>query len=740
MIFNKFPHFKQVNRNDCASVCLKIISKYHGRDIDTAYLRQLCDGDRHGSSVESVIDTAEHIGLKAVSLSVTFEQFSSRIPLPCIAHVNNNHYVVVYKITRSHIFVSNPSSTRRKYRHSEFRNRLFPFGATKCSIVCLEPQPKFFNDINENGGTDGKNPYFNTVLRYLLKYKKYLLRLLIVLLLISAIQMATPFVYRAMLDVGVDKKDELFINLMLIFQFSLIVFLAIANNFKEWITKHIGNRLNISIVSNYLVRVLEMPLPYFSKVTSGDIFGKVRDNERIKNFIMTHVVGLVFSFAMITTFCFVLYLFNPTVFYTYIIVTGIYVTFLLMFKKFQEKQEWDTNLLLSKKHNFWNEAVSNITDIKLNAYEVKFRAKWESIQSSIHYQDIKNQRLKNIQNFVSQVLNGCKNILITVICAKAVIAGEMSFGMMVSIQFIVAFLVSPINQFVIFFQNYANTKASFKKLTEFYKEHKDTDELTLNCRSINDGDIHLDRISFRYSPASKVILRNINVLLPFGGITAVVGRSGSGKSTLLKILLGLLSPSDGSVRVGNSLLSANTMGTWRAKCAAVLQDSSIFNDSFVNNIVLNEDKLDFSRLEEVIEDVQLKEVLRDLPNGYNTPISSGSGQLSKGEQQRVLIARALFRNPQVLILDEATSALDSLTEKRILDNLVQKYKNLTLIVATHRISLLHSADKILVMRNGRIEQEGTHHDLLNRPGLYSTLFESGVPKVEVGQAVESTLI
>ncbi len=713
-----FPHYKQLESRDCGPTSLKIIAKYFGKNISLQYLRDLCSTNREGVSFVSLSHAAETIGLRSLALEVNFEQLCDKVPLPCISHWNQNHFVVIYKTDKNNIYVSDPAKNLIKYSYKEFKSH---WGAgSKGLVMAIEPQP-FFKDLQENEVKE-KYTAFQTIFKYIKPYHKSLIQLLIVMFLITILQAIVPFIFRAIIDVGVGRKDLTFINVILIANVILIISIALGNFVKDWIIKHVSARFSIAIISDYIIKLMRMPVQYFESKTSGDLFQRVSDHERIKNFLMHNSLNTIFSAITFIVFGIILLLFNSLIFFIFIGGSILYIAWVTFFNKFQEKLDWQYYDLNSQNNSFWIETLASMVDIKINNYDKKKRWKWESIQARLYHLNIRSLSIINTQEMGSQLINGLKNIFLTFYSAKAVLAGEMTLGMMISTQFILGFLNTPISQFIAFLHAFNSAKISFLRLSEI---HNNNDEETFqranNFSFPDDKSITLKSLYFQYNTHTPYILKNISLHIPQNKITAIVGESGSGKTTLLKLLLKLYQPTSGEMLLGNLNISNIHLRNWRSECAAVLQEGRIFNDTLINNIVLDDDQIDYHKLRTSVDTANLTDLIESLPLGFNSKIGEKGIGLSQGQKQRILIARALYKDPCYLFLDEATNALDSINESQILLKFDEAFKNRTVLIAAHRLSTIIKADKIIVLDKGMIVETGTHEELIALKKYYHRL-------------------
>jgi len=730
-----FPHYRQLDQKDCGPTCLKIVAKYYGKRLDIQYLRDLCNVTREGVSFNSLSSAADTVGLRAMVFRISFDQLLHKLTVPCILHWNNQHFVVLYKIGKKKIWVSDPARARIAYTHEEFKKHWLDDSREKLGVVmALEPQVSF-DTKHERDDNKSKSVYIHNVLKYLKRYKKELGQLAIIMLVITLMQGVLPFVFRAIIDVGIGRNDEDFIDIILVANVTLIVSIAIANFIRDWINKQIGARFSLNLISDYLVKLMKMPAQYFEARMTSDLLYKLRDHERVKNFILNQSVNAVFALLSFTVFSIILFSFNVTLFYIFVTGTAIYMLWIVLFMRFEEKLDWDQHKLSMQNQTYWTETMSAIHEIKVHNLEQKRRWQWESIQASLYNVGQKQMRITHLQSVGSQLINGLKNVAMTFFSAKSVLAGDMTLGVMISLQFIIGFLNTPTAQLVAFIQSFTPARISFLRLNDIHSyKDEEANQPTASIPLPEDKSIYLRNVSFRYSSEDDFSLRNISLVIPQHSVTAIVGLSGSGKSTLLKLLLRLYKATDGDILVGNTNMRNVNVKYWRSHCAAVLQDGKIFDDTLLNNIVLGEDQVDYNKLVKVVELAQCKELVDSLALGYSTRIGPKGRDLSQGQKQRILIARALYRDPQYLFLDEATNALDSFNEQKILINFNEVFKQRTVVVAAHRLSTIKRADLIIVLEKGAVVGMGTHAQLLENNVFYRRLVvNQGVPVKKLHQ-------
>jgi len=722
-LLKTFPTDHQLDLMDCGPSCLKIITKYYGKYYSLQYLRDKCGITREGVSFLDLSHAAEGIGLRTVSVKATVYDLQNVIPLPAIIHWNNSHFIVVYKLTKKKVYVSDPNKGLVSYLIVDFENSWYDSGSVKGSVMVLEPQADFHQ--REAGEKIERRKTIQNFLGHFTPYKKNFLNLFVVMLVATLLQAFLPFISKAVIDVGIRTNDIHFINLVLIANVIIIVSITLSNAVRDWILLHITSRVNISIISDYLIKLMRLPVTFFENKMVGDILQRAGDLERIRGFVMNNSLNLIFSMLTFLIFSIILLSYNVPIFIVFLTGSALYVVWVLGFLKIRRKLDWEYFDLISKNQSFWVETVTAIQDIKLNNYERPKRWKWEKIQARMYKV---NQRVLTVTNWQSsgaQFIDSLKNLLITFIAAKAVITGEITFGVMISTQFIIGMLNGPVTQFIGFIVSAQYAHISFLRLNEVHRIPDEEDEdKTSNMELPSNKSLVLKNVSFQYSPNAQLILKNISLVIPEKQVTAIVGDSGSGKSTLLKLLLRLYNPSYGEVLIGGMNINNISLKQWRDKCGAVMQDGKIFNDTILNNIVLDDEKIDYERMKKAVSTANIATEIEQLPLGYNTVMGEMGRGLSGGQKQRILIARALYKNPDYLFFDEATNSLDSINEQKIVKALDDVFKDKTVIVVAHRLSTIRKADQIVVLRQGTIVEVGNHDTLISRNGYYYQLTQS----------------
>lgn len=723
MILHRFPVDYQMDSQDCGPACLKIIAKYFGRFYSLQYLRDRCGITKQGVSLENLSTGAESLGLRTLAIKCTLDDIINKIPFPAILFWRDSHFIVVYHANKKYIWVSDPAKGRIKYTHEDFKAGWYKKGETLGVLLAIEPtidfkRSKVEKEIEKNS--------FISILRYFIPYKNSFATIFFIMLVVTLLQGMLPFISKAVIDVGIKSSDINFINMVLIGNISILVSITIFNVIRDWILMHITSRVNIALISDYLIKLMKLPVTFFENKLLGDILQRARDHERIRNFIMNNSLSLIFSILTFIIFGIILLTYNPIIFYIFLGGSILYVAWVLLFLRIRKRLDWEYFELVSQDQSYWVETVSAIQDIKIYNYERYRRWKWEEIQARLYKVNKRVLNITNMQKLGAQFIANIKNMAIVFFCASAVIKGDITFGIMISSQFIIGMLNGPLTQFISFIVSAQYAKISFLRMNEI-KQLKDEEELlSIGTTSIlpEKRDITLSNIIFQYSPNSPVVLKNIFLTIPQNKITAIVGGSGSGKSTLLKLLVRLYKPTAGEIKMGNMNIASINLHTWRNMCGVVMQDGKLFNDTILANIVLDDEHIDYERLHKVCRMAQIAKEINGMPKGYETMIGERGRGISGGQKQRLLIARALYKEPDFLFLDEATNSLDVINEKKIVEALNAAFKDRTVIVVAHRLSTIRNADQIIVLHQGRIAEIGNHENLMTKKGEYFKLVSS----------------
>lgn len=720
MILKRFPTEYQMDAMDCGPASLKMVAKYFGRYYSLQYLRDKCGITKEGVSLLGISTAAESIGLHTVAIKCTIADLMIKVPFPVIVHWNENHFVVVYHADKKHVWVSDPIKGHVKYTMQEFRASWYLKNQDKGVLLALEPTSDFKLSKQDK---DQVKDSFLSMLRYFIPYKRQFLLIFFVMMVVTLLQAILPFISKAVIDIGISTSDVNFINMVLVGNITILLCIMVFNVVRDWILMHITARVNIALISDYLVKLMKLPVTFFENKLLGDILQRAQDHERIRAFIMNNSLSLIFSVFTFFIFSIILLIYNEAIFFIFIVGSILYVLWVLLFLKIRKKLDWQYFELISRNQSYWVETVSAIQDIKIYNYERSRRWKWEELQARLYHVNKRVLTVTNIQNLGAQFIESIKNMAITFFCATAVIKGDITFGVLISTQFILGMLNGPLLQFIGFIVSAQYAKISFLRMNEIRQLEDEDELLSVGTTSIlpEDKSLILNNVMFQYAQHLPMVLKNINLIIPENKVTAIVGSSGCGKSTLLKLLVRLYKPSYGTVNMGGMNVTALNLRTWRELCGVVMQDGKIFNDTIKNNIVLDDEHVDEAKLIKCSQTAQIKNEIDQLPKGFDTMIGEQGRGLSGGQRQRLLIARALYRNPRYLFLDEATNSLDTLNEKKIVQALGSAFENRTVIIIAHRLSTIRNAHQIVVMDKGQIVEIGNHKALMEQKGRYYDL-------------------
>lgn len=746
----KFPFYKQPDSKDCGPTCLKIIAKHYKKTVSLEYLRSLSETTREGSSLLGISEAAEQMGFRSLGVKISLNNLK-KAPLPCILHWNKNHYVVLYKIkeninspfggTKGGFYISDPGHGLLKYTQKEFLKHWIGNNASENNeegiALLIEPTAKFYDSpLSPNGGNSkederSQNFGFGFLSRYLFKYKSFLWQLVIGLIAASLLQLIFPFLTQSVVDVGIKNQDIHFVYLILFAQLALFFGRTAIEVVRSWILLHLSTRINISLVSDFFIKLMNLPIAYFDTRITGDILQRINDHRRIERILTTSSLNVLFSMVNLVVFSIVLAYYSVLLFGIFLIGSFLYFLWIVIFLKKRRDLDFKRFSEVSQEQSKVIELINGMQEIKLHNAEKKKRWSWEFTQARLFKVSIEGLALEQYQSVGSGFINEVKNILITVLSAKLVIDGEITLGMMLAISYIVGQLNSPISQLIGFVREVQDAKISLERLSEI---HSKEDEETAGQHKLKDvpadATIQLSKVSFKYIGSDQMVLKELDLVIPPNKVTAIVGVSGSGKTTLMKLLLKFYHPNEGVIKLDNYDMKNISQKTWREKSGVVMQEGYIFNDTIANNIAVGEDFVDKEKLAHAVDVANIAAFIEALPLSYNTKIGMEGVGLSTGQKQRLLIARAVYKNPDYLFFDEATSALDANNEKVIMEKLDVFFQHKTVLVIAHRLSTVKNAHQIVVLDNGKIVEVGHHEKLVEQKGHYYNLVKN---QLELGK-------
>lgn len=732
---SKFPFYKQIDAKNCGPTCLKIIAKHYKKTISVQQLQDLSETTRLGSSLLGLSDAAEKIGFRSLGIKVSLSKLLEA-PLPCILHWNKNHYVVLYDIKlkkgssdleRSGTFyVSDPAHGLLKYNKEEFIQYWIGNNANENTeegvALLLEPSPTFYDNEFEEDNTKLNLSFLK---KYVFRYKKFITQLIIGLIAGSLIQLIFPFLTQSIVDIGIRTNDIHFIYLILVAQLFLFLGRTGVEIIRSWILLHLSARINISLISDFFIKLMKLPISFFDVRMTGDILQRINDHKRIERILTTSSLSVLFSMVNLVVFGVVLAYYSLSIFAIFIIGSILYFLWIVIFLKKRKDLDYKQFSQVSQEQSKVIELINGMQEIKLHNAEKQKRWGWEFLQVRLFKISIEGLALEQYQSVGSGFINELKNILITVLSAKLVIDGNITIGMMLAISYIVGQLNSPISQLINFIRELQDAKISLERISEIHnkEDEEQHDKEKINEISEN-SNFNIEKVTFRYIGSDQIVLNDLSLTIPANKITAIVGVSGSGKTTLMKLLLKFYEANSGDIKIGPHHLKNVSQKAWRDQCGVVMQEGFIFSDTIANNIAVGEDYVDKKKLLHAVEVANIKEFVDNLPLSYNTKIGMEGVGLSTGQKQRILIARAVYKNPKFLFFDEATSALDANNEKIIMNKLNTFFENKTVVVIAHRLSTVKNAHQIVVLDKGKVAEVGSHNELVKLKGNYYNLVKN----------------
>lgn len=720
----RFPMVFQLDGMQCGVACLQMICKYYKKDVPFHILLRYCHTTNEGISLLSLKDAANRLGLHTVCKFITINELCNS-PLPCIIHWNQNHFVILYKI-KNKFYVADPGKGKIRYSKEEFEQHLVSTslqGEEKGIAMFLEPTPEFYR--KETLCNERKHS-FRFLLSYVGQYKKYFFLIFLGLSLGCILQLIMPFLTQGIVDLGIKYKDVGLIWLILLGEFVIVTGKTVTDFIRRWLLMHISMRINISLVSDFFIKLLKLPMSFFDTKLIGDLLQRMNDHARVQSFLTNQVLNVMFSMLSFFVLGITLFIYNNLIFLVFILCSVLYSLWVIHFLGHRKVLDYmlfeQQAISQSKTYQF----ITSMQEIKLQDCEQRRRWEWEDVQAELFMIQMKSLKLQQTQEAGSIFINEIKNVIITVLAATSVINGQMTLGMMLAVQYIIGQLNSPIEQLMNFIYSLQDVKISLERINDIHQLPNEERQNNCETNFLEQGySIHINHVDFKYNPyALEKVLNNISFDIPKGKVTAIVGSSGSGKTTLIKLMLGYYPVNSGSINIANRNINDYNMKWWRRQCGVVMQDGVIFSESIARNIAVSDNHVNLERLEQAARIANIHDYVMSLPLKYNTKIGCDGVGISQGQKQRILIARAVYKNPNVIFFDEATNSLDAKNERIIVENLSKFYEGRTVVIVAHRLSTVKNADQIVVLDEGRVAEIGNHQTLINNRGIYYNLVKN----------------
>ena len=723
---SSFPLIRQHDSMECGIACLAMVCNFFRIEYSIEYLSRICFATTEGVSLLGINETALQLGLRAISGRISINKLWEA-HYPCILHWNQNHFVVLYKVKKNRFYIADPAKGLVKYNLEEFKKHWVSTqsdGEEKGIAMFLEPTPAFYEKQTDEQPTEERS--FKFLFGYIKQYRKYFGQIVLGLLVGSLLQLILPFLTQSIVDVGIKNQNIGFIWLILLGQLMLTISRTAIDFIRRWLLLHISLRINISLVSDFFIKLLKLPMSFFDTKLMGDLMQRMGDHNRVNSFLTQQTLSIVFSLFTFIVFSIVLLSYNWLVFAIFMLGSLLYGGWLALFLRRRKVLDYELFEQQAINNNKTYEFITSMQEIKLQDCEQRRRWEWEDVQADLFNVQMKSLKLQQTQEAGSIFINELKNIVITVVAATAVIHGQLTLGMMLAVQYIIGQLNSPVEQLMSFFYSVQDVRISLERINEIHRMDDENGKQGLET-SVTDETkgIDMENINFKYDPhALKTIIDDVSLTIPKGKVTAIVGASGSGKTTLIKLMLGYYPVLGGQINIGGTDVNTLNKKWWRRQCGVVMQDGVIFSESIARNIAVDDKEIDKQRLQTAAEIACIHNYVMELPLKYNTKIGRDGVGLSQGQKQRILIARAVYKNPDYIFLDEATNSLDANNERMIVEHLDEFYKGKTVVIVAHRLSTVKNADQIVVLDKGKVVETGNHETLTAKRGAYYNLVKN----------------
>lgn len=715
--FKTFKSYQQLEHSDCGLTCIRMIVRHFGRKVSNEYLQSIVDMSRLGLSLRDIVDALKKLGFEVIPLSLSMENVSD-MPLPAILYWEKKHFVVLYKMSKNHYWIADPATGKRKLTYAEFKEYWLSHNERGVTIL-MEPTNTFYT--LEIPKSQSIRRFRNLFFRNLIENKKYFSGILILTIIGLLIDLASPLLFQETIDNGIVTKNISLIWLLVLGQLMLFLGNSVGNGITNFIMVKLGLSLNFKMMNEYLRKIISMPLSIFGVKVNSDLIQKIDDQNRIKNFMVSLPAIILFTIVSMIAFSAMLVYYNWLIFIIFISLTIIGLGWTSIFISKRRELDYQGMAASAKNRNIVYELINGIQEIRINEAQHAKVEEWSEEQTKLCKVSLKTEKISSVQNIGNGLLARCKDIGISGLCATLVAQDSMTIGVMMTISYIVGRLSYPFNNILSFINMFQDASVSYQRIEDIMNRPSDENNRD-KCQNVKICQLDLTNVSFKYpGSSSPFVLKNISITIPPKSITAIVGESGCGKSTLLKIILGLYSPAEGNVKIGDQVLCDSNNSGWLHNCGVVMQDGRIFSGTLLSNIAMSDSRPDLDRVEKVLALSNLRDFIYQLPMGLYTNIGVAGIELSGGQQQRLLIARALYKDPSILILDEATSTLDAKNEAEIITNIIENFKDRTIIISAHRLSTIRNADQILFMKDGKVEEIGNHSKLMSLRGGYYDL-------------------